>query len=181
MKEIFERKINLQLFAEAGTVVNSLTNGFVNAYDGTTQPFTDTNSLAGELKTFYDTELLENARVEMFYAQFAKKQTLPAKHGGTIEWRKFNTFKKADRLIEGVIPEGQKGGTSTKTGFMDLCRWRYSTYSAQAHLVYLEGISRAECRSYIMCTPYIIKNQNDSRFRKFLILISRHSAKFYIQ
>ena len=123
MKELF---INLQLFAEAGNVVNSLTNGFVNAYTGATEQFTDSNSLAGELKTFYDTELLENARVEMFYAQFAKKQTLPAKHGNTVEWRKWNTFAKADKLQEGVIPTGQKFGMSSKTGAIG----QYGTYAA---------------------------------------------------
>lgn len=126
MKDIFERKINLQLFADAGSLVNSLTNGYVNAHTGATVPFDSTNNLTAELKTFYDTELLENARIEMYYAQFAKKQTLPAKHGGTVEWRKFNTFKKADRLIEGVIPEAQKGGTSVKTGFIA----QYGTYVA---------------------------------------------------
>ena len=123
MKEILERKINLQLFAEAGTLVNSLTNGYVNAYDGTKEA---TTALDGELKTFYDTELLENARVEMFYAQFAKKQTLPAKHGKTVEWRKWNTFAKADKLQEGVIPTGQKFGMSSKTGSIE----QYGTYAA---------------------------------------------------
>ena len=93
MKEILERKINLQLFAEAGTVVNSLTNGFVNAHTGASEPFSGANTLSPELKTYYDTELLENARIELYYAQFAKKQPLPKKHGGSIEGRKFNTFK----------------------------------------------------------------------------------------
>ena len=125
MKEIFENKINLQLFAEAGNVVNTLTNGYVNAYTGA-DVGADGNSLAGELKTFYDTELLENARVEMFYAQFAKKQTLPAKHGNTVEWRKWNTFAKADKLKEGVIPTGQKFGMSSKTGAIG----QYGTYAA---------------------------------------------------
>ena len=124
MKEFF-RKINLQLFAEAGNVVNTLTNGYVNAYTGT-QVDAGGNSLAGELKTFYDTELLENARIEMFYAQFAKKQTLPAKHGNTVEWRKWNTFAKADKLQEGVIPTGQKFGMSSKTGAIA----QYGTYAA---------------------------------------------------
>ena len=118
--------INLQLFADAGTVVNTLTNGFVNAYTGDSTPFTDSNSLSGELKTFYDTELLENARVEMFYAQFAKKQKLPAKHGNTVEWRKWNTFAKASKLQEGVIPTGQKFGMSSKTGSIG----QYGTYTA---------------------------------------------------
>lgn len=120
-----EFTINLQLFAEAGTLVNA-TGNYVNAYDGSTQAFDSANSLSGELKEFYDTELLENARVEMFYAQFAKKQTLPARHGKSVEWRKWNTFAKASKLVEGVIPTGQKFGMSSKTGAID----QYGTYTA---------------------------------------------------
>ena len=115
---------NLQLFAEAGTLVNA-TGNYVNAYDGTTQAFDGVNTLSGELKTFYDTELLENARVELFYAQFAKKQALPANHGTTVEWRKWNTFAKAGQLQEGVIPTGQKFGMSSKTGSIN----QYGTYA----------------------------------------------------
>ena len=115
---------NLQLFAEAGTLVNA-TGNYVNAYDGSTQAFDTVNTLSGELKSFYDTELLENARVEMFYAQFAKKQHLPANHGTTVEWRKWNTFAKAGQLQEGVIPTGQKFGMSSKTGTIN----QYGTYA----------------------------------------------------
>ena len=129
MKEIFERKINLQLFAEAGTLVNA-TYGYVDAYNQNsntnTTAFDANNSLSGELKAFYDTELLENARMEMFYAQFGKKQTLPARHGNTVEWRKWNTFAKADKLQEGVIPTGQKFGMSSKTGAIS----QYGTYAS---------------------------------------------------
>ena len=117
--------MNLQLFAEAGTMVNA-TGNYVNAYTGATEAFDATNSLSGELKTFYDTELLENARIEMFYAQFAKKQKLPANHGTTVEWRKWNTFEKAGMLQEGVIPTGQKFGMSSKTGAIN----QYGTYAA---------------------------------------------------
>ena len=117
--------LNLQLFAEAGTLVNA-TGNYVNAYTGDTTAFDSTNTLAGELKTFYDTELLENARIEMFYAQFAKKQKLPANHGTTVEWRKWNTFAKASKLQEGVIPSGQKFGMSSKTGSIA----QYGTYAA---------------------------------------------------
>ena len=91
--------INLQLFADAGTVVNA-TGNYVNAYDGTTTAFSGANTLSGELKTFYDTELLENARVELVYAQFAKKQPLPRGRGKTVEWRKWNTFARAGKLTE---------------------------------------------------------------------------------
>ena len=117
-------KFNLQMFAEAGTLVNATTT-YVNAYDGSKTAFDGVNTLSGELKVFYDTELLENARVEMFYAQFAKKQHLPANHGTTVEWRKWNTFAKAGQLQEGVIPTGQKFGMSSKTGVIN----QYGTYA----------------------------------------------------
>jgi N4-gp56 family major capsid protein len=123
MKEIITL-FNLQLFADAGTVVNA-TGNYVNAYTGDVTAFEGANTLSGELKTFYDTELLENARVEMFYAQFAKKQALPANHGTTVEWRKWNTFAKAGQLQEGVIPTGQKFGMSSKTGSIN----QYGTYA----------------------------------------------------
>ena len=126
MKKLIQMFIlNLQLFAEAGTLVNA-TGNYVNAYTGETTAFSGTNTLAGELKTFYDTELLENARVEMFYAQFAKTQKLPANHGTSVEWRKWNTFAKASKLQEGVIPTGQKFGMSSKMGSID----QYGTYAA---------------------------------------------------
>ena len=117
--------MNLQMFADAGTLVNA-TGNYVNAYDGTSQAFDGSNSLSGELKVYYDTELLENARVELFYAQFAKKQKLPANRGTTVEWRKWNTFAKASQLVEGVIPTGQKFGMSSKTGAIN----QYGTYAA---------------------------------------------------
>ena len=123
-KNFYIETMNLQLFADAGTLVNA-TGSFVNAYTGETTAFDSNNSLSGELKTFYDTELLENARVEMFYAQFAKKQPLPGGKGKTVEWRKWNTFAKAGKLQEGVIPTGQKFGMSYFTGSID----QYGTYA----------------------------------------------------
>lgn len=114
----------LQLFAEAGTQTNT-TTGYVNSYTGSVTEFDAKNTLAPELKEFYDTELLENARVEMFYAQFGKKQRLPKNHGGTVEWRKWNTFAKAGKLQEGVIPTGQKFGATSLTGSID----QYGTYT----------------------------------------------------
>ena len=114
---------DLQLFAGPGSVVNA-TTGYVNAYDGTSTPFSGKDTMEGEVKTYYDTELLENAKPEMVYAQFAKRQPLPAHHGKTVEWRKFNTFDRAERLVEGVIPNGQKFGMSTKTGAVN----QYGTY-----------------------------------------------------
>ena len=118
-------KFDLQYFADAGSLVNS-TAGFVNAATGAVSEFTETHSLSPELKAFYDTELLENARTELFYAQFAKRQSLPANHKGSVEWRKWNTFERAGKLTEGVIPTGQKFGVTTVTGSVD----QYGTYTS---------------------------------------------------
>ena len=116
---------DLQYFAEAGSVVNA-TNGYVNAGSGAREDFTEAKTLSPELKAFYDTELLENARAELFYAQFAKRQPLPKNHKGQVEWRKWNTFDRAAKLTEGVIPTGQKFGVTTVTGAVD----QYGTYTA---------------------------------------------------
>ena len=121
----------LQLFADAGTVVNTLVkNGnsnYTNVYTGeAVTPNPSTNTLAPELKTFYDTELLENTRVETFYAQFGRKQRLPKNGGTTVEWRKFNTFDKASELKEGVIPSGQQFGASSQTASIT----QYGTYTS---------------------------------------------------
>lgn len=129
-----KKKINLQLFADSGTLVNA-TGNYVNAYTGDTTAFSGNNTLSGELKTFYDTEMLENARVEMFYAQFAKRQNLPANHGKSVEWRKWNTFAKASQLTEGVIPTGQKFGMSSKTGAIN----QYGTYAAISDVLELRA------------------------------------------
>ncbi len=116
---------NLQHFADAGTLVNA-TGNFVNANTGAATAFDNSHSLSAELKAFYDTELLENARAELFYAQFAKRQPLPANHHGSVEWRKWNTFDRAAKLTEGVIPTGQKFGVTAVTGSVD----QYGTYTA---------------------------------------------------
>ena len=99
-------KFNLQLFADAGTVVMT-TTGTANAYTGETDT---TSAMSPTLKEFYDTELLENTRIELYYAQFGKKQALPRGRGKSVEWRKWNTFDKAAVLQEGVIPTGQTFG-----------------------------------------------------------------------
>ena len=126
MKKILNMVIAvLQIFADSGTLVNA-TGSYVNAYTGATTQFDASNSFAGEIKTFFDTTLLMNARAEMYYAQFAVTQPLPKGRGKTVEWRKWNTFARASKLQEGVIPTGQKFGMTVKTGTID----QYGTYTA---------------------------------------------------
>lgn len=96
--------MNLQLFAFTPQV----TPGSMDV-----QPVnvTKQESLSATMKTFYDTTLLENARESMVFTQFGKKQPMK---GNKVEWRKFNTFKKAmTPLQEGVIPTGQNFGMTS--------------------------------------------------------------------
>lgn len=120
---------DLQFFADAGTLTNATkttTSGSyaVNSYTGEAYAADDKYSMDPMLKDFYDTELLENARIDMFYAQFGRKQRLPAGHNGKVEWRRWNVFKRAEKLIEGVIPTGQKFGATKLTGTID----QFGTY-----------------------------------------------------
>ena len=117
--------LELQFFAEAGSNVNA-TGGMTNAYTGEVVPRSAANLMSPELKEYYDTELLENARPELRYAQFGKKQKLPKNHGGTVEWRKWNAFRRAGKLTEAVIPSGQDFGVTKITGSVD----QYGTYTA---------------------------------------------------
>lgn len=113
--------LNLQLFGDAetvytgaGSLVNA-TGNYVNAYTGATENFASPNTLSPTMKTYYDTELLENARDTLVYAQLGKKQTLPAHRGKVVEWRKWNTLPDLGKLTEGVIPTGKKLGMTSMT------------------------------------------------------------------
>lgn len=128
-------KLKLQYFADAGTLVNT-TQNYVNAYDGTDTDFSGANSLTSTMKTYYDTELLENARPELVHAQFGRKQALPANRGKSVEWRKWNTLADASQLTEGVIPTGQKLGQSSINASIS----QYGTYVSVSDQLELHAI-----------------------------------------
>lgn len=87
--------LNLQMFANMNT--------------NTTTDNTPGNDLSPTMKVYYKTSLLENARQVNYFNQFGKKQALPKGEGKVVEWRKFNTFKRAmTPLTEGVTPDGNK-------------------------------------------------------------------------
>ena len=92
----------LQMFAEAGTVTNA-TTGTVNAYTGQA---TTSDNMSVELKTYYDTAVLENSREKRVFFQLGMKQRLPKRGGKSIELRKFDKLPEAEKLQEAVIPEG---------------------------------------------------------------------------
>lgn len=80
---------------------------FADANVQTTTANESGNDLSAAMKEYYDTELLENAKEELFFNQFGKVQNLPEGNGKTVQWRKFDTFGKATTpLEEGVTPDG---------------------------------------------------------------------------
>ena len=129
------RKLNLQLFAEAGTNVNT-TLGYRNAYTGDLTPFSvGTDDLTPTMKTFYKTGMLKNARPKLVYAQLGKKQALPSRHGRTVEWRKMNTLPDVPELVEGVIPAGKNLGMIAIT----VALTQYGMYTALSDLLMLHA------------------------------------------
>ena len=106
MENLF--KLNLQMFAEAGTLVNTMV-GYRNAYTGEKTDFVPGgDDLSSLNKVFFDTALLDNARDQLIYTQLGKKLSLPANHGMSMELRRWKTLGRIGQLTEAVIPTGKK-------------------------------------------------------------------------
>lgn len=68
---------------------------------------TTQSSLSPEMKTYYDTELLENVKEQLYFNQFGMTQSLPANNGKNIEFRKVESFDRVTKTLkEGVTPDG---------------------------------------------------------------------------
>ena len=106
-------KLHLQMFAEAGSLVNTTGANLVNAGTGATTAYGTTDLTPG-MKTYYETMMLDNARDNLVYTQLGDNEPLPAHKGKVVEWRKWNTLPDADELTEGVIPEGKKFGQTSQ-------------------------------------------------------------------
>lgn len=88
-------KLNLQLFAEPNLNVQTTTRSGVD------------NDLTIEMKTYYDKQLLEDAKPNLVHNQFGQKRPIPRNGGKTIEWRKFSALPiPSAPLTEGVTPDG---------------------------------------------------------------------------
>lgn len=80
---------------------------FANPNTNVTTAATTGNDLSPTMKEYYNTELLENARADLYFTQFGQSQPLPENNGNTVEFRRWETFKKATTpLTEGVTPDG---------------------------------------------------------------------------
>ncbi len=68
---------------------------------------TTSSGMSPEMKTYYDMELLRNAKPNLVHDQFAQKRNIPKNGGKVIEFRKFGSLPKAlVPLTEGVTPDG---------------------------------------------------------------------------
>ena len=111
------------------------TAGDVNAFDASA--LNPTGAMSAAMKTYYDTELLENARPRLIFTQLGKSQFLPANHGDSVQWRKWNTFEKSlTPLTEGVIPSGQKLGQSA----VSVSVQQYGDYAAVSDRLNLHAV-----------------------------------------
>ena len=120
--------LDLQRFADSGgqggyPVAN--TGNYTNAYTGDVTAFDSANTMSPQIKQWYNTTALENARNNHIFAQFAENTPLPEKHGLTVEKRKPNTFGDVERLTEGVIPDGKKFGYSA----ISMAVYEYGAYT----------------------------------------------------
>lgn len=108
----FDRRMMAGDAGVSGGSPVATTQYYANAYTGATEAFDQNNTMSPQVKEWYNTEALENARNNHMFAQFAKNIPLPENHGMTVEMRKANTFGDVPRLKEGVIPDGEKFGYS---------------------------------------------------------------------
>ena len=115
----FDRRMMAGDAGVSGGSPVAATQYYANAYTGATEAFDQNSTMAPQVKEWYNTEALENARSNHMFAQFAKNIPLPENHGMTVEMRKANTFGDVPRLKEGVIPDGEKFGYSAVSATVD--------------------------------------------------------------
>ena len=134
-----EYAIGLQHFG-AGSVVNyagDSTPSNAGQYDVVNNTAVSTGTLAAEMKTFYDKELLAFAGANLVHDQFGQKRPIPRHGGKVIEFRKFSKLPKATTAItEGVTPSGNKLNVSAITAQVS----QYGDYIEQTDMLELTAI-----------------------------------------
>ena len=110
---------------------------FANPNTQTTEHSSAGNDLSPEMKTYYNTELIEMAQPNLVHAQFGIKRPIPANGGKKIEWRQFSPFKKAVKpLAEGVTPDGSKLNVNK----IDQEVYQYGDYTTISDILELTAI-----------------------------------------
>lgn len=74
------------------------------------------NDLSPEMKTFYDKNLIKNAKANLVHDQFGQKRNIPKGGGKSIEFRRFSKLAVSlTPLTEGVTPAADKMNVTTVT------------------------------------------------------------------
>ena len=85
--------VNLQRFAGEAVDHNTQTTG--------------STGMSVEMKTYYQSRLIDNAEPNLIHDQFGDKYPIPANGGKTTEFRAYDSLPKALKpLTEGVTPKG---------------------------------------------------------------------------
>lgn len=116
-------KFDIQLFADAATPLAPA------AGQGNAGPVNVSTSsgLTAEMKSFYNTQLLQNVRANLVFNQFGKKTSLPKGNGKSVEWRRVQTFAPITKpLVEGQIPMGTNATVVSQTATVS----QYGDYTA---------------------------------------------------
>lgn len=132
MKHFF--KVNLQLFAADTTTHTNVTTDTRTGHDYDPVQY---NSLAPEMKTFYDMTLIDEASAQLVHDQFGQKRPIPKGGGKTIEFRKFSSLPKATTaLTEGVTPVGKRLDVTSKEATVS----QYGDYIVQSDVLELTAL-----------------------------------------
>ena len=126
---------SLALFG-AGDNVNT-TAGYVDVNGGITRPFTESEGLSEEMRTYYSDYLIDNAEPNLIHDQFAQKHKIPQNGGKIIQFRKYDPLPKlTSALSEGVTPTGQ----SLNMGVVEATVHQYGGYVEFSDLLLLTAI-----------------------------------------
>ncbi len=95
-------------FDRRGVRVKKLILLNLRLFEGAPANVTTADGMTVEMKTFYDRNLIENAKPLLIHDQWAQTRDIPRNGGKTIEFRKYDELPKATTpLTEGVTPDGQ--------------------------------------------------------------------------
>lgn len=98
---------------------------------------TATETLSAEMKTFYDSVLLDNAKPNLVHDQFGQKRPIPKNNGKQIEFRRYTSLEKAlTPLKEGVTPDPNSLKVTTVTATVE----QYGDWISMSDVLLLTAI-----------------------------------------
>lgn len=95
------------------------------------------NNITGEMKAYYDRQMIRFAQPKLVHAQFGQNKPIPKGAGKTIEFRKFSPLPKALKpLTEGITPKGNQLNVSCVESTVD----QYGDYVTLSDVLTLSAI-----------------------------------------